>query len=107
MKRTAMSTLAEEHLAAYGEYSKTLRAWFVAYGVGAPVLLFTNDAFVRALRASGAAKYAATLFLSGVALQILLASLNKVTMWTLYFGETQESFKGNNIFDNSTQFGYS
>ena len=28
---------------AYEEYSKLIRTWLVAYGVGAPVLLFTND----------------------------------------------------------------
>jgi hypothetical protein len=88
-----MPTTAEEQLSAYFEHAKVLRTWFVAYGVGAPVLLFTNDRFVAALKASGTAKFAATLFLLGVTFQIFLASLNKAAMWTLYFGSTRESFK--------------
>jgi hypothetical protein len=28
----------------YDRYAKVLRAWFVAYGVGGPVLLLTNEA---------------------------------------------------------------
>jgi len=99
-----MATTAEDHFAAYGEYSRVLRTWFVAYGIGGPVLLFTNDSFVHALKTSGTAKYAARLFLSGVALQILLAALNKVAMWTLYFGEIQGSFKTTRRYSLALRF---
>ncbi len=33
----------------YEEYSKTLRTWFVAYGIGAPVLVLNNDELRRAV----------------------------------------------------------
>lgn len=31
-----------EHFNNYADYSRTLRAWLVAYGIGGPVLFVTN-----------------------------------------------------------------
>jgi hypothetical protein len=72
---------------AYEEYSKVLRTWLVAYGIGAPVLLFTNDHLSDAVRKSSLAAYIAWFFLIGVGLQVLLAAVNKNVMWMLYWGE--------------------
>lgn len=88
-----MTSQATEYLEAYAEYSKVLRTWFVAYGIGAPVLLLTNDVLSKALRASGCARFVAGSFLAGVLLQVVVASFNKASMWALYYGETQPSFK--------------
>ncbi len=93
-----MGTKAEEYLAAYGEFSKVLRTWFVAYGVGAPVLLITNEAVSTAIKTSGSAKTIGGCFLAGAALQIILATLNKAAMWVLYYGEENQSFKGGNSY---------
>ena len=88
-----MGTKSEEYLATYAEHSKVLRTWLVAYGIGAPVLLVTNDTISKAIKASGDGKIIAGCFLSGVALQIFLATLNKASMWGIYYGEENQSFK--------------
>jgi hypothetical protein len=68
----------------YEEYSKTLRTWFVAYGIGAPVLVLNSDNLRAALVASGGARTTALLFLAGVGLQVLLATVNKTVAWVIY-----------------------
>jgi hypothetical protein len=84
---------ADEYFKAYAELSRTLRTWLVAYGIGAPIALLTNEAFAEAIRKSGQSKYIAGAFLAGVAGQVVLATVNKVSMWALYYGETQAKFK--------------
>jgi hypothetical protein len=78
---------SEGYFRAYEEYSKVLRTWLVAYGIGAPVLLFTNDHLAAAVSKSPYAVAIAASFLSGVGLQVLLAAVNKNVMWMLYWGE--------------------
>jgi hypothetical protein len=75
----------ESFYKAYEEHSKVLRAWLVAYGVGAPVLFLTNDKLSSTLSASSAAPAIAGLFLAGVAVQVLLATVNKTAMWGCYY----------------------
>lgn len=89
-----LSTDREEYFKAYGEYSKVLRTWFVAYGIGAPVLFLTNDALAEALRTSREGRFVAGFFLAGVLLQVVLAILNKFSMWGIYYGEFKDPFKG-------------
>lgn len=85
-------------LASYAEYSKTLRAWLVAYGIGGPVLFLTNDALASALKISAYRNCIVILFLAGVALQILLAFINKWCAWHMYVGEYAPSFQGNTSY---------
>jgi hypothetical protein len=89
--KTTMTTDREEYFKAYEEYSKVLRTWFVAYGIGGPVLLLTNETLAKAIKASGQGKSLAALFLAGVA--FVLAALNKFSMWGIYFGELKVTFK--------------
>jgi hypothetical protein len=89
---------ADGYFKVYEEYSKVLRTWFVAYGIGAPALFLTNETAAMTLNASTHAKYIASLFLGGVAIQVMLTSVNKVTMWALYFGEIKPSFKSRCIY---------
>ncbi len=63
-----MTSQAEDYLEAYAEYSKVTRMWFVAYGIGAPVLFLTNDALLKILKKSGCARCVAGFFLAGVLL---------------------------------------
>lgn len=70
-----------ELYAAYDGYSRALRTWLVAYGIGAPVLLMTNDALWLAVAESGDAAWIGALFLVGVALQVVLTAVNKTAMW--------------------------
>lgn len=81
------------HYSAYEEHAKTLRAWLVAYGIGGPVLIVTQEPVWRKLASSGHLRTTAVLFLLGVALQVLLAALNKSAMWACYFGELEPDFK--------------
>ncbi len=86
-------TTAAQYFKVYEEHSKALRTWLVAYGIGAPALFVTNETAAKALHNISGAKTVALLFLVGVALQVFLASLNKVLMWALYRGEGEPSFR--------------
>lgn len=81
------SVEAESLFKAYEEYAKTLRTWFVAYGIGGPVLLLTNEAVRGKVAASGLAHTLGAAFLSAVAAQVCLAFLNKTVLWANYFAE--------------------
>src|ERR1700693_6036282 len=61
--------------APYAEFAKTLRTWFVAYGIGAPVILLTNKELWAAVQRSGSASHIAEIFLAGAFLQIFQALL--------------------------------
>jgi hypothetical protein len=100
-----MDSKSEQYLGAYGEHSKVLRTWLVAYGIGAPVLLVTNDAISKVIKASGDGKLIAIFFLSGVALQVVLSALNKASMWGLYYGEENPSLKTHGLY--KLAFGFS
>lgn len=80
----AAGTAGDGYYKVYEEYSKTLRTWFVAYGIGAPVLLLNNEVLRKAVIGSGASTEIAIVFLAGVAMQVALASVNKATAWILY-----------------------
>jgi hypothetical protein len=75
---------ADAFTAAYRHHATTLRNWFVAYGVGGPVLFLTNDKLYTALKASGNLGLIGWTFLTGVALQVLLAFIDKYADWICY-----------------------
>jgi len=85
--------LASEHFENYADYARTLRAWLVAYGVGAPVLFVTNEAVAKQIKVSGVGAWIVWLFMGGVALQIASALINKWAAWHMYFGEEDANFK--------------
>lgn len=68
----------------YDAYAHTLRTWFVAYGVGGPVLFMTQQHVSDGIAASGHGRLIVCMFLPGVACQIVLALLNKWNNWFLY-----------------------
>ena len=78
---------AESLFKAYEEYAKTLRTWLVAYGIGGPVLLLTNEAVRGRVVASGSARHIGALFLGAVGAQVGLAFLNKTVLWANYFAQ--------------------
>jgi hypothetical protein len=92
-KPKASSEDGEGHYVAYLEHARTLRTWLVAYGIGGPVLLLSQDSLWKRLAASGQLPCIATLFLLGVALQVLLAATNKNAMWAVYYGTIEPSYK--------------
>jgi len=90
---TDLAESAKGYYSAYQYHSNLLRTWLVAYGIGGPVLLLTNDTLWGQLTVSGQVSFVGKLFLIGVALQIFLAALNKAIMWTLYYGEGDQQFQ--------------
>ena len=50
---------------AYAEFAKTLRTWFIAYGIGAPALVLSNKDLWNTVKGSGNLIYIAALFLLG------------------------------------------
>ena len=73
------------HYNTYFSYATILRAWFVAYGIGGPVLFLTQSEIAAAISQSGWATFVIVLFLLGVSFQIVVAIVNKWVNWHLYF----------------------
>jgi len=81
------------HFANYAEYSKTLRSWLVAYGIGGPVLFLIGKDAPKRISESPHLGLIVTLFVSGVALQILVAFINKWAAWHMYKGAVDDEHK--------------
>jgi len=78
----------------YDDYAKNLRNWFVAYGIGGPVLFLTQESITEKIVQSGYARYIVYAFLFGVAFQILLSLINKYNNYTIYsLSESEELMK--------------
>lgn len=84
----------EAYFTLYLDYARMLRLWLVAYGVGGPVLFLTRADVTRRIVESGEAYTIAVLFLIGVALQILIAVLNKWAAWYVYAGPDDAKARG-------------
>lgn len=89
-----MSVSSDGHYKVYEEHMKTLRAWFVAYGVGGPVLFVTQQDFASTLVDSGLSQLVGVLFLFGVLLQALVALFNKWVNWGLYYFDEDDADTG-------------
>jgi hypothetical protein len=90
---TAAKDDAKGHFDNYSEYSKTLRSWLVAYGVGGPVLFLTSKDAPTEIAKSPHLELIIALFVGGVGFQILLALINKWAAWHMYRGELESSYK--------------
>ena len=86
------------HFDNYADYSRTLRAWLVAYGIGGPVLFLTNDKVADRVALSGHASQIIVAFLIGVGAQILLAMLNKWGAWHMYRGAGDPTYQRTNAY---------
>ncbi len=93
-----IESVDSELYAPYEWHATTLRAWLVAYGIGAPALLLTQEPLYNKLLQSGNARIIAYLFLLGVALQVFMAFWNKSIMWICHYGETKKEFKISRIY---------
>lgn len=80
------------HYEAYVSFARVLRAWLVAYGIGAPVLIFSQDKVAEVLAKSHQGQNIVMLFLIGVCLQVAGAMLFKMTEWYLFCGEVDSGF---------------
>jgi len=70
----------------------------VAYGIGAPVLFFTDERITKGLLSSGQARTVASYCLIGVVLQVALAMMNKHAMWACYYAEEKPALKSRTLF---------
>jgi len=82
----------------YVSFARTLRTWLVAYGVGGPALVLTQETLASKFVASANAGLITELFLGGVGTQVLGALLYKTSMWYLYMGERHETLKGRRMY---------
>jgi hypothetical protein len=80
------------YYAVYEEHARTLRTWLVAYGIGGPVLILSQEAVWKQITKIGSLPLIAKLFLGGVVLQVVLAAVNKSAMWALYCGEVDREY---------------
>ena len=76
---------------AFDRYEKSLRTWFVAYGIGGPVLFMTQASLWKKLVADPHGKCIGILFLIGLALQVLESGFYKMCMWHLYYHEAENN----------------
>jgi hypothetical protein len=93
MSEQFKTTDRDEYFKAYQEHAKTLKTWFVAYGVGVLILLITKDRPWDAIIKSGYAMRVAGLSVAGVSAQVLISLMNKVSNWFCYYGEFRPDFK--------------
>ena len=74
------------YFAQYQYYNASLRAWFIGFGVGLPVLVLSQKHLFEKLDAHSG-RPAARWLLLGVGAQILGALINKHTNWATYRDE--------------------
>ena len=79
----------------YLEYNRTLRAWYVGFGVGGPVLVLTQKHLWDVIAKSDVALPLTLWFVFGVAVQIFIAILNKWMNWLRY--EERVKSTGRNV----------
>lgn len=94
---TGKNNTENDLFAVYSEYSKTLRAWFVAYGVGVPSLILSQKDLWYQLVKAGNISLIAILLIAGLLAQVILSIINKSIMWVMYYGEANERFKKNSL----------
>jgi hypothetical protein len=74
----------ERNHAQYCFYNSTLRAWFIAFGVGFPALVLSqHDLYIKVVAKHSA--WPTVLILVGAGLQVFGAMLNKWTNWAVYY----------------------
>lgn len=78
----------------YLEYNRALRTWFVAFGIGGPVVFLVEDQVAARLSELGKLYSVALLFLIGASAQVIGALINKISNWYVYFGNVDSDLNG-------------
>ncbi len=73
----------EAYYDSYAGFATRLRYWFIAFGVGAPTLILTQEHVWDELTYS-TVKVLVSLFFAGIGLQIFYAIVHKWSQWKLY-----------------------
>jgi hypothetical protein len=74
---------------AYSSYNNTLRAWFVAFGVGVPATFLVNQELIKYISPTNGDPSIVIYFLIGAGAQVLMAFLNKTINWCNYYKDTK------------------
>lgn len=82
----------------YASFSRIMRAWLVAYGIGAPALLASQDAFKAILAVPNQAMFIISCFLFGASVQIIAAFIYKYSMGYIYFEDLGKVSKKTNRY---------
>jgi hypothetical protein len=77
----------------YELHNKSLRTWFVAYGVGGPIFLFNKPEMWESLANSSYRLLVIFLFLGSTLFQVGVVFINKWIMYYQHRGDTEEEFK--------------
>ena len=83
----------KDELAAYNEYNKVLRTWFVGFGIGGPAFFLINQAIGQRLADSGQITLVSSMFLLGSGSQVIGALINKICNWYVYRGANDDEFR--------------
>ncbi len=70
---------------AYYNYNNTLRAWFVAFGIGAPATFLINEDLIKYITPETGNVSIVEFFVFGAAAQVLMAFINKTINWCHYY----------------------
>jgi len=73
----------------YKDATITLRAWLAAYGIGAPVLILSQEYVSSKIDLEGNGECIAVAFLAGLAIQGMFLLFNKISMGYLYENELE------------------
>jgi hypothetical protein len=84
---------SKNEFAAYLEYNKIVRSWFVAFGVGGPALFLINEQLARRLAETGQLRFVSILFLIGAGSQVGGAVINKISNWYVYRGSIDGAYR--------------
>jgi hypothetical protein len=84
---------ATNEFAAYLEYNKIVRSWFVAFGVGGPALFLVNEQLGKRLAESGQLAFVSSMFLLGAGCQVAGAVVNKISNWYVYRGSFDTAYR--------------
>ena len=97
-KDTKSTSQVSDRFQVYSDYNKLLRSWLVAYGVGGPILLATNDTLNKAFIHYKYSNYIVWLYLIGVLFQVGVAFINKWAAWQMYSGEYEVEHQNSNLY---------
>lgn len=73
------------YFSSFKEYSASLRTWLIAYGIGGPAIVASQEHLWSGLSNETAAR-AGIIFLIGVAFQLLPTAVLKWALWELWIG---------------------
>jgi hypothetical protein len=98
MQEDAMNFVRQEFGDAFDRYETKLRTWFIAYGIGAPILLLTQSTLRDRFLQSPNRRCVGILFLIGIAFQVVESWLYKMTTWYQYRGEVKNEITKSRMY---------